>query len=331
MNGHTTEITCLDAMESDPSPSSILASGSCDTTVKIWDPRTGQAVKTLTGHYSRINDLRISPDANLIVTSGNDNSVILWDLRTEDIVKKWDTHTAPVTCLKYNPLDLELAAAGAEKMATYYNLDTGYGIMGKTQREACAITSIEFDGSGKTLFTSSQNSLKQYSTSNFQLLGSFEMKCPGALDLKMAESDDRILSVSSKANEFSLWVSMVVDLPVSPPTDNLRGGSNNGLFRPQVNAVNVANPNLRRGGSGGDNNALDKYGDKPGQGKTNNLLDATCFMKVSESMMIGGGKSPYTYELEMIAKVQDEHSKFMDILKEKANYLKPIVHYLESN
>ncbi|KAJ7660607.1 WD40-repeat-containing domain protein [Mycena rosella] len=58
-------------------------SGSDDTTLRMWDVRTGTAVgKPLEGHTNYVQSIAFSPNGKLIVSGSNDNTVRIWDAST---------------------------------------------------------------------------------------------------------------------------------------------------------------------------------------------------------------------------------------------------------
>jgi WD40 repeat protein len=60
-----------------------IASGSSDTTVRLWDAGTGQPVGApLTGHTSDVLSVAFSPDGDRIVSGSSDTTVRLWDAGT---------------------------------------------------------------------------------------------------------------------------------------------------------------------------------------------------------------------------------------------------------
>ena len=60
----------------------LVASGSNDSTVRLWNSATGAARHTLSGHSGQVNSVAFSPDGKLVASGSNDKTVRLWDLAT---------------------------------------------------------------------------------------------------------------------------------------------------------------------------------------------------------------------------------------------------------
>ena len=60
----------------------MLASGSLDTTIRLWNVTTGTLIQTLTGHIRAIYSLRFSPDGHMLASGSSDDTIRLWHVAT---------------------------------------------------------------------------------------------------------------------------------------------------------------------------------------------------------------------------------------------------------
>jgi WD40 repeat protein len=65
--------------------SQLLASGSDDNTIMLWDLNTALAKLVFRGHTDRIFAIAISPHAELLASSSRDGTVRLWDLESGNL------------------------------------------------------------------------------------------------------------------------------------------------------------------------------------------------------------------------------------------------------
>jgi len=77
LKSHWGAVSCL-AYSSD---GAILATGSSDETVKLWERSTGKERTTLRGHRSGISAIAFSPDDRTLASAGMDDAVRLWAVR----------------------------------------------------------------------------------------------------------------------------------------------------------------------------------------------------------------------------------------------------------
>ncbi|KAJ6017869.1 hypothetical protein N7451_001248 [Penicillium sp. IBT 35674x] len=76
--GHTKSVNSI-AWSRD---GSRLASASQDTTIRIWDPATGQCASILEGHIEQVNSVTWSQDGSQLASASHDTTVRIWDLAT---------------------------------------------------------------------------------------------------------------------------------------------------------------------------------------------------------------------------------------------------------
>ncbi|KAJ1642400.1 ribosome assembly [Coemansia asiatica] len=140
---------------------SQLASGSGDTTVRIWDLGTETPRFTCKGHKNWVLSIAWSPNGQTLASGGMDNQVRLWDPKTGDAIgaplnghKKW------ITSLAWEPLHINPKGnrlASSSKDGTVRVWDTTlrrciFTLAGHT----AAVTCVKWGGDGR-IYTSSQD------------------------------------------------------------------------------------------------------------------------------------------------------------------------------
>ena len=60
----------------------LVASGSFDQTVRLWDTMTGAEQRVFKGHLGWVRTIAFSPDGNFIASGSNDQTIRLWDVIT---------------------------------------------------------------------------------------------------------------------------------------------------------------------------------------------------------------------------------------------------------
>jgi WD40 repeat protein len=91
-----------------------LASGSHDTTIRLWDLARRRETVILPGHTSNVRCLAFSPDGRTLASSGDDGTVRLWNLVLHEQVAVLEGHGSGTTKIAFSPDGLTLASGSLD-------------------------------------------------------------------------------------------------------------------------------------------------------------------------------------------------------------------------
>src|SRR5207302_1682595 len=74
----------------------LLATAGQDKSVRLWDTRTRQVIRTLEGHTGPVRAVAFSKDGRTLATGSDDNSAKLWDVASGQIQRTITGHSAAV-------------------------------------------------------------------------------------------------------------------------------------------------------------------------------------------------------------------------------------------
>lgn len=116
LQGHRNRVSSL-AYSPD---GSVLASGSQDGAIKIWDPQTGQALKTLEAE-ALVCSVAVAPDGRVLASGCSDGAVKLWDLQAGKLQHSLHTSksNAAVLCVEFSPDGRRLAASNGGQLVLW--------------------------------------------------------------------------------------------------------------------------------------------------------------------------------------------------------------------
>jgi WD40 repeat protein/uncharacterized caspase-like protein len=94
-------------------------------TIKIWDPKTGTELRTLSGHQNFINRLAFSRDSRFLASGGTDSLIKIWDLTTGQELRTLKGHSGPITALSFSPDSRFLVSGSDDGSSRMWNPQTG--------------------------------------------------------------------------------------------------------------------------------------------------------------------------------------------------------------
>lgn len=121
LSGHTDSL-CSVAFSPD---GNLLASGSRDQTIRLWDASNYRTLKILTGHDSWVLSVAFSPNGQWLASSSADQTIRIWDLRTGECLKCLTGHQGIIPSVVWSPDSSTLASGSEDHTVKLWHRNTG--------------------------------------------------------------------------------------------------------------------------------------------------------------------------------------------------------------
>lgn len=126
INGHVGWVRCV---EVEPVDNEWFATGSDDTTIKIWDLASGQLKLTLSGHVMTVRGVAISDRHPYLFSASEDKTVKCWDLEKNMAIRNYHGHLSGVHTVAVHPtLDL-VVSAGRDSVIKLWDIRSRQPVM----------------------------------------------------------------------------------------------------------------------------------------------------------------------------------------------------------
>ena len=131
----------------------ILASGSDDQTIKLWQPSTAKELDTLRGHTNCVKSVAFSPDGQ-ILASASIGIFKLWNAITGKELRTLKAHTDWIQSIAFSPDGQVLASGSIDKTIKLWEVSTGKEIC-TLKGHSGSVYAVAFRSDGQILASGS--------------------------------------------------------------------------------------------------------------------------------------------------------------------------------
>ncbi|CAM0142552.1 unnamed protein product [Umbelopsis sp. WA50703] len=117
--GHNGPVTSLSLTPDEQT----LFTGSWDKTIKQWDVKSGECVKTLIGHTDFVKVILLV--GKYLFSGSADSHIRQWDIQTGECVRDLKAHSRSVECLAVSEDGRSLFSASSDRSIRKWNIESG--------------------------------------------------------------------------------------------------------------------------------------------------------------------------------------------------------------
>ncbi|MBK9782533.1 MAG: TIR domain-containing protein [Anaerolineales bacterium] len=133
----------------------ILASGSADNSIVLWDVATSTPLgEPLFGHSEWVMSVAFSPDGKILASGSADGTIILWDVQTRQKLATLIGHSQSVNSIAFSPNGKNLASGSSDNSIILWNIASQKQVSSLIGHSDI-VMSVAFSPDGKTLASGS--------------------------------------------------------------------------------------------------------------------------------------------------------------------------------
>ena len=221
-----------------------IASGSSDSTIRLWDLASGKELSVLRGHESEVVSVAFSPDGKTLASGSYDKTIRLWNLASGKEITVMRGHESRVTSVAFSPDGTKLASAGDDWTIRLWDLARGKELLELKGHESKVI-SVAFSPDGTKLASGSDDkSIRIWDIASAKELSVLRGHKSGVTSVAFGSDGTKLASGSydksirlwdiASAKELSMLAgheSLVTSIAFSPAGRELASSGGDGTIR----------------------------------------------------------------------------------------------------
>ncbi len=196
----------------------IVAAGSSDRNIELWDFATNKKLQTLKGNTGRVYDIYFSPDNKRLVSASDDRKVIIWDVQAGRISNTLEGHQERVYTAIFSPDGKIIASSSADRTIRLWNAETGKPI--NIFQEKSWVYDVSFTPDGKFLVSGSKDgAIRLWNVETGKVVKTL-VENGSAVRSIVYSNNGKLIASAMEDNTVRLW-----DAATGQPKDVLTGHS----------------------------------------------------------------------------------------------------------
>ncbi|MCP4545534.1 MAG: diguanylate cyclase [bacterium] len=134
----------------------ILASGSWDKSIRLWNPRTGRQINRLDGHDDLVNTIAWSADGKLLASGSSDETVRVWDIGRGQEIRCFRGHTGPVYAVTWSAESKLVISGSDDRTIRTWDLSVDQEV-GRFEGHGSPVSAVTLSPDGRMLASGSSD------------------------------------------------------------------------------------------------------------------------------------------------------------------------------
>src|SRR5262245_784504 len=152
LEGNTDQLRCV-AVSPD---GKLIASGSNDSSAKVWDAHTGKLLHTLRGHGFTVTHVAFHPSGKQLASGSGDLTIKVWDLNTGTGIFTLQGHRHWILQVAYSPDGKRLASASEDCTVRVWDARSA-AVLLTLRGHRAAVSAVSFSPNGRQLATAGRD------------------------------------------------------------------------------------------------------------------------------------------------------------------------------
>jgi len=191
----------------------LLASGSSDNTIKLWNVGSGELLHTLDEHVLPVTSVAFSPDGTLLASGSWDNTIKLWDVNSWKLLCTLEkrryisevyfpTIFPGVLSIAFSPDGMILSSGGRDLVIRLWDVASRQLLRSMGLR--MAVVSVAFSSDGTLLASAAWNEIRLWDVASGKLIRILD-KHSAHVNSVAFSPDGTLLASGSDGSTVKLW------------------------------------------------------------------------------------------------------------------------------